>query len=447
MMRRNIIFVQVFLLLTYLALTDALEVYVKETAVIETDHNLWKPSNAIQFSDTTFCFQTINSTFESSGSSEQLLCSFNKGSTFVIVNSSLPFCGSGGIVSDGQLYCMHEKVSRKKDSLLVYSTVVFSLQNETVVGKLSPQEVSFQPKHNIIPKEIKFNGDVQYILSEGFYGMTATVIDSSNFECPYFFKSMNGFNWTMVEPLPFNRSDVMYLQIQGDSKIAVVAKNNNNYCKVTSGDMGKSWSSIEYLNTTSPPFSVAFPSNVVAEYALSNHTPGELAFFSPLSPKNASRSFVKFSNFNQDVFNESDSSTEKSISTSYYVVSAQVSSMPLQLIVIYDEFNQGKFLLRSTLIEINDSEEKQHFEEQLIEASKKKEMEKVMNQRLKQERLRKEWKRQEIIKEAGERRRRMFAEFDRPYIDRALENMKRDKEFIVVRQVKGEFIDLESDTL
>ncbi|CCW69177.1 unnamed protein product [Phytomonas sp. Hart1] len=442
-MRTSIIYAQVFLLLSYLTLANAVKVDVKETAAIEIGFNLSKPNSAIQFSDTTFCFRTIGSTLEAPFPSEQLLCSFNKGSSFVTVNSDLSFCGSRGIVLNGQLYCPHKKVIGKDSSFLGYSTIVFTPKNEIIESKISSQEVSFQMKPNIVPNEIKFNGGVQYISSEGYYLMAATVIDVSNLESPYLFKSVNGFNWTMIDLLPLNQPDEMYLQC--DSKITIVAKNNSNYYKVISEDMGQSWSGVKYLNTVSPPFSIMLPSNVVMQYALSNHTLGEVTFLSPLPPKNVSNSFLRLNNLNQSL--DKINNTEKDIVTSYYAVSMQVSSAPLQFIMIHDEVIQDKFLLRTTLIEIDDSEEKQYLDEQNIEAAKKREKEKLLKEKARQENLRTKWRIQNKIRKADEERHRKFADFDRLYIKRALENMKHDNEFIVVRQVKPEFIDFESEAL
>ncbi|KAG8346230.1 hypothetical protein ERJ75_000940000 [Trypanosoma vivax] len=416
---------------------------------LSANHSVWKPSGVVTLEEGVICARAVQENCSSCKNTSTAVCTFDKGSTFSVEQTHYAFCGDRGVIVDGSLLCPH-KVQNISGSAINVSTVSYR-GNMTLTENLTDDKVlSFF--HNLGDvTSIEFPGNTIFLNDEKMYLMNAVLNRGNASSMHVLFESYNGVSWTVRSRIPLSVISSSTLVAYGDRRIVVSVDNTSERYIVSSAHGGKWWGTVRKLNASNTVATLSLDSGIVVESGLSNLT-NVLELAGTVGHKHGSK-VIKIVDLYKDAMEVDDfpdnftaCNDALECTTSSFIGLASFSKGSATVLFDYlSKRTQLKTIVGVT-VHIDDSEEKKEILEmkrKAEEEAKRREEARIKAQREWEEKQQKE--REERRKREEERRAR-FKKNDERYLEEALSKAVEDGEMIVVREVEGEWIDLEKQS-
>lgn len=405
----------------------AIQIQINDTRQIgKADATLSFP---FQFSSSCFC---LTSTDEEMNIG--FLCTFDGGKSFNNVDVSESFCGSKGVIIDGNLVCPNMAEGKIDGSQASFGTNVYSPSDNAFTDFPGTTVTTLDFKESGVLADTIIFGSSVYIETKNEYYRAATLMSEDQIHS-CLFRSSDGLQWSYVSELPFQTTQQIHVFARG-SFIGVAYATNNSFKVSFSKDFGK-WLPAQEQSVV--PQVGKFSSGLLAESGYADGNASLSIRFSVLGVPG--KKILPITEHHNTAFPYAPIHNNTTTSV--------IGNFPIAddyekiLVTVYQVCSSDDCLLFSmrTVLDIFEEMKKkeQRAEEMQRKAEAKEKAAEEARERRRKIEAEKEKKRQE--------KKKVFERYDAPFISSARKYQEQDGEMIIVRQgVTKQFVEFEKET-
>lgn len=436
----------------------------------------WHPSRLVVIDETTAAVRVMRSV-ESAPPAEQrfgFAYTVDAGKSFYVVNDDNDFCGSAGVIVEGNLVCTTSLISFNTSSKVAeFGTVKYVFERGGVFANPSVKKIPGTTQTFTLTGEWDAVGlsigEVSLFVSEHNFTLRNGVLRLRNgTDVHLVFNSMDVASWVEWSVVPVPVGDWVTINRAGSHKVLMTIGKNESSIEVTSSYLASRWDSTRNVTAavpvhmfTSPYGSSVYtgaqgrPGLIVAYLGKGSRTPKSFDltavhnFFAENGKLDATNFSVEYRNtttLKGCVDGTSVSDVSGCSSSSFIAMGALTNDT---LLMVYDKLSNGFGVsadegadeVFAVTVFLNETVE---IERKRLEDEREQRYERARKQAQKDEEERVKRQRREKLKRERERRTQ-FAEADKVFIDAAKRESLKD-DLIIVRDVNPENLDLEQDT-
>lgn len=454
--------------------------------------HFWQPSRAIALSPFGIALRVLTAPEDCA---ETNTCTYvaaysaDEGDSWHVEEKFTEFCGTGGVLENDVLRCTSEQViDDGNDTVVTYTQKDYSIQKgglirgQKFIEKKHSRHATFENPPGVEVASLRLGDTVVPFPDKGLFLRDGEVVATNGTRLHVMYKSNDGHDWNFVSVVPFPFGVESSLQRIGDTKVLLQAGRPGNYTQAQSIYLGTRWEKIQtveqpsLLSTYMSPFFTSIFTGVrgrpgVFAFAAGgkkgSEKPVNIAdFHNRLVEKSKAERTDGASNFSAAFLNatefrcldkphskEGEDGCESSSTT------AIASPKNGTVLVFYDKLHSGfapahgdnhdeGSTVHVMKLDLNETKEEKEHEEKLAEDVKRRVREAVAEEerikaRKEQEERRKKERREKHRKD--KERRALFFERDAPALAQATADAEKDGEFVVVRDVDTDLLDIEKE--
>nr|CCC94385.1 unnamed protein product [Trypanosoma congolense IL3000] len=436
---------------TFITCSRAFELSPINVTHLSTGNGIWRPSRAVTLQDGVHCFQAHQEPCTDCRNELSGVCTFDRGNTFSVQQTTHSFCGNRGVAVNGTLLCPLRIGNVSKNVINV--SVVSYRGNEHLIENLEENRtLSF---NYIVGEEVSgidFKGNTLLLDDGKTYLMNAVISKANASSHHVLFDSVDGFNWNFRSKIPFDALDDSALMMRGTNRLMVSTFNATHHYVAFSGYLGRWWGPAHNVSVRGLPSTLTVTNGIILESGLSNKT-GVLELTGLVEGKSKVKvvSLIELyknvtsldqipGNFSSGCVNELP------CLTSSQVVLSSFNEGNVTVFFDFVSTTTNRKTIAVLSLAVNDTEEQNERLEELRkyeEEMRKKEEERLKYIKELEERRQRE--REEKLRREQERLAN-FQDADKENINIALSRLAEDGEMIVVREVDMETVDLEKQS-
>jgi hypothetical protein len=458
---------------------------------------LWRPDRALSFGPELAAVRLSTSHYHcaADGSCEYVTAyTADDGKTWEVKHEYTDFCGTAGILGqDRVLRCITKQLlDDGLEDILTFSQHGFSIApagifSSAAMNRLAIPEVAIfnkPPTEEKAPQDIIAFGDQTANFEEyNTYFRNVNLLLANGTEAHALYKSEDGRNWTFVSYIPIPFGEESALMRWGDTKLYVIAGKPGNYSQAESIYMGLRWEKVQaskfsnLMHSYTSPFYTSIYTGLRGLPGLWAAAQGSkkgsekpiniaelhnkmvkklLEGLAPATATNFSQAFLTNNGTADFICANEPHSTDPTHGCESSSDATLTSTQNGTIFMFYDKLHNGfghseedkPQEVYALKLHLNETKEQKEHEERIEAEKKKKEQEKAYEEA-----------RKKADKEAAERRKRerrekkrrdkerraQYTLMDEANLERAREEMKKDDELVVIREVDPAWVDLEKD--
>lgn len=386
-------------------------------------------SSPFQFSNACFCLTSVDDEMNTG-----FLCTFDGGSSFNNVDVSEDFCGANGVILDGNLFCPNKLDGRVDGYQASFGINMYSPADNGFTHSTTSTVTTLDFKESgVLAEEIIFGSSVFVESKNEFYRAATLKHEDQVHSC--IFRSSDGLQWSYASELPFHTTQQIHVFSRG-SYVGVAYGSNDTFKVSFSKDLGK-W--LPAQEQTVLPQVGIFSSGLVAE---SGYADGNATLSIRLSVLGVpGKKVLPITEHHNAAFPNAIIHNDTKTSV--------IGNFPLGgdnekiLLTVYQVCSSNDCLLFSMRTVLDDYEEMKIKEQRAEELQRKAEAKQKAAEEARERRRKMEAEREKKRQE----KKKVFDEYDAPFISSARQYQEKDGEMIVVRQgVSKQFVEFEKES-